>query len=351
MVQKIITLDIVGDGYPGRHVEFTTPSVTIGRGSANSCVIEVFHLSSNHGQLLWEQGNLFYQDLRSTNGSLLTEDDVTTPIDKDIQWKIKLSTGSVLKLGDPQNPISITVHFEHTQPTLNTSKEKLIATKPVSKVQEITLRAFQKPKLALKIHDALAPLSRRLTLDETYDAILKSCFKLLPKASHVSLLVRPDRGSERFKLAFASYKDKRGDIKPSNENGVRASLTVLKKILNDKTGVVTANAQEEMQSSQSILDANIQSMVAVPLMVDNEIVGILQIDNRDSAGIFEMLDLELALILSDQASLAMDNADLVARLRLAEQNLTEENNYLKNCLLYTSPSPRDATLSRMPSSA
>ena len=29
----------------------------------------------------------------------------------------------------------------------------------------------------------------------------------------------------------------------------------------------------------------------------------------------------------------------------------ETNRFLKRCLLYTSPSPRDATLSRMPSSA
>ena len=28
-----------------------------------------------------------------------------------------------------------------------------------------------------------------------------------------------------------------------------------------------------------------------------------------------------------------------------------KNSMIKNCLLYTSPSPRDATLSRMPSSA
>ena len=34
---------------------------------------------------------------------------------------------------------------------------------------------------------------------------------------------------------------------------------------------------------------------------------------------------------------------------LARQSLVDENR--KNCLLYTSPSPRDATLSRMPSSA
>ena len=31
--------------------------------------------------------------------------------------------------------------------------------------------------------------------------------------------------------------------------------------------------------------------------------------------------------------------------------LLQEDNKIRSCLLYTSPSPRDATLSRMPSSA
>ena len=44
---------------------------------------------------------------------------------------------------------------------------------------------------------------------------------------------------------------------------------------------------------------------------------------------------------------ALDCASEGARLALADLNL--EN--VENCLLYTSPSPRDATLSRMPSSA
>ena len=35
----------------------------------------------------------------------------------------------------------------------------------------------------------------------------------------------------------------------------------------------------------------------------------------------------------------------------AVQKLIDENPQLEDCLLYTSPSPRDATLSRMPSSA
>ena len=42
---------------------------------------------------------------------------------------------------------------------------------------------------------------------------------------------------------------------------------------------------------------------------------------------------------------------LLLRPSLVTANLSVVDNYGSACLLYTSPSPRDATLSRMPSSA
>ena len=38
-------------------------------------------------------------------------------------------------------------------------------------------------------------------------------------------------------------------------------------------------------------------------------------------------------------------------LLVAQKNANKDEPLVKDCLLYTSPSPRDATLSRMPSSA
>ena len=49
---------------------------------------------------------------------------------------------------------------------------------------------------------------------------------------------------------------------------------------------------------------------------------------------------------------ALDQSDLLQWLRIAGQlNTGEDYLFGDACLLYTSPSPRDATLSRMPSSA
>ena len=48
--------------------------------------------------------------------------------------------------------------------------------------------------------------------------------------------------------------------------------------------------------------------------------------------------------LRESSNLDENKAAIITALNIS-------NEYLKDCLLYTSPSPRDATLSRMPSSA
>jgi Nif-specific regulatory protein len=67
----------------------------------------------------------------------------------------------------------------------------------------------------------------------------------------------------------------------------------------------------------------------VPLWRGDEITGLIQIDNRSSAGMFDEGDLELGLLLGAQAALALDNASLVSRLKIAEERLRGENLYLK----------------------
>ena len=47
----------------------------------------------------------------------------------------------------------------------------------------------------------------------------------------------------------------------------------------------------------------------------------------------------------------MYSLDTIERVDVDPQDLIVSYSPLKTCLLYTSPSPRDATLSRMPSSA
>ena len=66
-----------------------------------------------------------------------------------------------------------------------------------------------------------------------------------------------------------------------------------------------------------------------------------------AAGVFAYTELTARLV-SLETSRELFEADL---LKKSEQLPTDQEQYMLICLLYTSPSPRDRTRSRMPSSA
>ena len=77
-------------------------------------------------------------------------------------------------------------------------------------------------------------------------------------------------------------------------------------------------------------------------MIRIDVTNVLFLDIETVCGVsnFEELDPTMQVLWADKAS------------KIERRELTDEEiSQLYNCLLYTSPSPRDATLSRMPSSA
>ena len=96
--------------------------------------------------------------------------------------------------------------------------------------------------------------------------------------------------------------------------------------------------------------AGIRSMVAVPMFKENEPVGVMSIYRKEVRP-FTDKHIELVTNFAAQAVIAIENTRLLNELRESLQQQTATADVLKVCLLYTSPSPRDGLLSRMPSSA
>ena len=57
-----------------------------------------------------------------------------------------------------------------------------------------------------------------------------------------------------------------------------------------------------------------RNMLAVPLMVKDRVIGVVEIINKQNASGFGQKDLELAVALTNQASVAIDNTRMYARL-------------------------------------
>jgi Nif-specific regulatory protein len=320
----VIVLEILHGTSTRRLYELAAPLVTIGRGTGNAVVITDYHLSGEHAQIAHDGHGFMFRDLRSTNGSAIERGGVRFPVDASRRFEVGLEAGDLILLGDPQNPVTIKVSFAHGAETESGDDlgDKLIASRSIIDLPKVADELDRDPVGALRVYKALQPLGSRLDTQAALDAVVDATFELLPRATHVAILLRAEADKDRFVLATSRG---RGDA----PEPVRASRAVLRRVLAERAAVLTSNAMEELSSSESILGGQILSMIAVPLWRGDEVIGLIQADNRASPGMFDEGDLEVALVLGAQAALAIDNASLVQRLRLAEERLRGENVYLR----------------------
>jgi Nif-specific regulatory protein len=85
----------------------------------------------------------------------------------------------------------------------------------------------------------------------------------------------------------------------------------------------------EVGETASIMGAKILSTMGVPLWRGEEILGVLQVDNRAQPGMFKDRDLDLLMLVGQQASLAVHNARLYRQVKQAEMSARTENSFLK----------------------
>ncbi|CAN5781368.1 hypothetical protein BH11MYX2_BH11MYX2_14790 [soil metagenome] len=304
-----------------------TGAITIGRSPTSTVVITDFHLSGDHAQITEVGDHFVFRDLRSTNGSAVERDGNRIAVDAASRWELALVDGDIILLGNPHDPVRVAVHIgDEADEELG---DRLIASRSIMDLPAVADQIEGSPAVALRVYKALQPLGTRLEPAEVIEAVVAATFQLLPRATHVAILLRNDADKDRFALAISrSANPQRSVDTKSSVDPVRASRAVLRRVLTDRAAVLTANAQEAL-SSESILGGQILSILAVPLWRGDDIIGIIQADNRASVGMFVEHDLEIALLLAGQASLAIDNATLVQRLRVAEERARGENVYLK----------------------
>jgi Nif-specific regulatory protein len=325
----VIVLEILQGTAPQTTYRITGPSATpisIGRAPTSTISFTDYHLSGDHAQITQVGDHFVFRDLRSTNGSAIERGGARLPVDASARWEMALVDGDVLLLGNKADPVRISVRIgeEAADEELG---DRLVASRSIMDLPQVSQQIDREPAEALRVYKALQPLGARLEPTEVIEACVHATFELLPRATHVAILLRSESDKDRFALAVS--RQRTGNAPGPSIDPVRASRAVLRRVLSERAAVLTANAQEELSSSESIMGGQIMSMLAIPLWRGEDVIGLIQADNRSSAGMFRESDLEVALLLGSQAALAIDNATLVQRLRVAEEKARGENVYLK----------------------
>jgi sigma-B regulation protein RsbU (phosphoserine phosphatase) len=97
-----------------------------------------------------------------------------------------------------------------------------------------------------------------------------------------------------------------------DEPQFQVSRSVVERVAAEGQPILTSDAQTDDRFSmrQSVLDLRLRSILCVPLVLKDQVSGVVYVDNRLQSGIFTQADLELLTAIASSAAVAIENARL-----------------------------------------
>ncbi len=320
----MVKLSVTQGLFAGQTFELAADLIRIGRAEGSDLPLKDGLVSSDHAQIAFLGDRHVLRDQRSTNGTALLRNGERTPLDETNGREVTLQSGDVVELGSGDKAVQLTV-------TLIEDPEDAHVV-AVRRIEEMDPGAGVKHEKSLRaLYDAQTRIGAASDLADVLQAITDAVFDLAPRATHVTIILREDEESEGRPNAMGYVPVlTRVRGQPAAATGpIPITRSVFRKVVAERAAVLAADAPRDVGNTESMMGAQIRSTLGVPLWKGEEILGVLQIDNRESTGVFTNADLEILAVVAHNASLAVANARLVNRLRAAEERLKKENAFLK----------------------
>jgi putative nucleotidyltransferase with HDIG domain len=157
-------------------------------------------------------------------------------------------------------------------------------------------------------------LGLKRVLEEVMDRLIA-----LMRAERGFLMLRGPDGQLTVRIA-------RGiDQVNLEEESFKVSRTIIDRAAATGETILTTNAQEDprFENQMSVAAYHLRSILCAPLKIKNDLIGVIYVDNRARAGIFQAQDQSLITAFADQAAVAIDNAQLFDDLQAKNRELEE----------------------------
>ena len=285
----------------------TKDPTILGRSSANDVFLTDQSVSREHAKIVaLEDGAYEIHDLgakhpTSVNGMVISHH--------------KLRNGDRIRLGDSvlifrTGESCTTTHVEFLTPE-NMSQEavevaSLDATRTdVFSTEGVDLSSLQKDHQRLML---LYEFGKTINLHledphQMLEEILKAAFRTFDAERGFIALVDEDTGDLTCELV-------RDNTAEEEVERLEVSRTILHKVRKDGVAVLIVNAlkDSEFRDVESVKEYSIRSALCAPLLSRDEIIGVIYLDNRASAGKFSEDDLMFLTALAHQAGTALGNS-------------------------------------------
>lgn len=322
-----LRVQVISGADAGTTLEPDGDVVRIGRAPSNELTLHEQHVSGEHARILIGAERIVLEDLRSTNGTELVRDEQRWVLSEEQGLVKPLEDGDRVELGGGGGGEVVVLHVgigDESEPA------HVVTVRPLSELGS-SAKSDARNAAALRAlsgtHKEIAAAS---SLDDVLAAVADAALDLVPRATHVTVVLREsdNPSDDAYVPVLTRLRSKDGN-RPAPEGRVPITRSVFRKVIRERAAVLAADAPTETFSSDSLLGTGIRSTIGVPLWQHDDILGVLQIDNRDAPAMFDETDVDALGVLAANASLAVANARLIRRLIAAEEQLRKENRYLK----------------------
>ncbi len=287
-------------------------SGVMGAGRHPECDIEVpdLNVSRNHARFEFDGTRLNVVDNGSSNGTYVNEVRITEqPVQHgDIvrMGETRIRVQRRLPSEDSSSEYSRSSMFgfnESSSADLSQSMSMSVYQTPSSGSVD-TMDVTQRLNVIMWVADALATITR---IDDLLGQVLDTLFEVFPQAERGFLIL----GDSWENLVPRAMRNKTGHTTERME----VSSSLCREALRRKE-VMTWNegARTDFDQGMSLVSLNIRSAMVVPMMVREEVLGLLVIDTSDRRRSFTSSDMELAGAVCRQVAIALKNAMLVEQV-------------------------------------
>ena len=268
-----------------RDIAIKKPLVTIGRAKGNDVVLEDSTLAPTHANLMRTAGRLSVSVLDRSNelylNGKLTRSANLNEGDRLLVGRYEL----ILMPGEPETP-------------------------DVEQSTGISVDAMAR----------LVEFSETLMREEDPRRLFKLMLQAVVALTHAEkgfVIVFQD--GERHLAASHNVGEETLDIS-------RVSDTIVDQVIQARRPIIVSDAMSDRKfgRSRSVVDLKLSSVMCVPLVYRNDLLGVLYLGNDAVTGLFTEEDLRLLQIWASQATLIVHAALMLNELKITNRNLREQ---------------------------
>ena len=300
----------ISDGQNERQVEIGQYT-SIGRESKNSIQIYDPLVSKAHCLIQFNPDLGFVlRDLESSNGTFVNGQRVHTDrvLAKDDAIKIGSTQLTFIPFESDDARYKMAdgteiVQLKEIRAKIVPSQERFLPEKEIG--NEAILRAdYEKLRLTYELQRRIGP---EHDLDRIFEHILDHTFKFLDCDRAVILTV-----NETGSLTPHAIKTRKEDER------VLISTTLVKKVQTEKVGIITADAlaDDRFDGAKSIFAQMVRSSMAVPILFENELLGVMIIDSSVSINAYSDKDLSLLTNIANQTAQFIKNREMARKIQM-----------------------------------